>query len=30
LECDEKAAQDVFSNEDAINKLQIEIDERVV
>ena len=30
LECDEKAAQDVLSNEDAINKLQIEIDEQVV
>lgn len=30
LEYDEKAAQDVLSNEDAINKLQIKIDERVV
>jgi phosphate transport system protein len=30
LECDEKAAQDVLRNEDAINKLQIRIDERVV
>ena len=30
LECDEKAAQDVLSNEDAINELQIEVDDRVV
>jgi phosphate uptake regulator len=30
LVCDEKATQDFLGNEDAINKLQIKIDERAV